>query len=185
VFGKIDTFVHPVPRARAEGRVPIEDTALGIVTFEDGSLLEFCATVSQQLERSQIEVSGERGSVQAYPWAVYSVDAPTNERLARFVEEDVPPLPERWRPKKPELDPYRNPGPNALPPVWSMIPQVGDFLEAIRTGRAALTGDAEGRRALEVLTALYRSAICGNPTDLPLAPDDPFYEGITAGLAAQ
>jgi UDP-N-acetyl-2-amino-2-deoxyglucuronate dehydrogenase len=183
VIGKIGTFVHPVPRARAEGRVPIEDTALGMITFEDGSLLEFCAAVSQQLERSQIELAGERGAVQAFPWAVYSADAATNAELARFVEQDVPPLPESWRPKTPELDPYRNPGPNALPPVWSMIPQVGDFLDAIQTGRPALTGDAEGRRALEVLTALYRSAILGRPTDVPLAPDDPFYDGVTAGLA--
>jgi predicted dehydrogenase len=184
VIGKIGTFVHPVPRARAEGRVPIEDTALGMVTFEDGSLLEFCAAVSQQLERSQIEIAGEKGAVQAFPWAVYSADAATNAELARFVAEEVPPLPESWRPKQPELDPYRNPGPNALPPVWSMIPQVGDFLDAIRAGRPALTGETEGRRALEVLTALYRSAILGRPTDLPLAPDDPFYDGVTAGLAA-
>ena len=41
-----------------------------------------------------------------------------------------------------------------------MIPQVGDFLDAIRTA-GPLTGDGEGRRALEVLTALYRSAIVG------------------------
>ena len=185
VIGKIGTFVHPVPKARAETSVPIEDTALGIVTFEDGSILEFCAAVSQQLERSQIEIAGEHGAVQAFPWAVYSVDEATNERLARFVEEDVPPLPESWRPKRPEVDAYRNPGPNPLPPPWSMIPQVGDFLEAIRTGRAALTGDGEGRHALEVLTALYRSAILGIPTALPLAPDDPFYDGVTAGLAGR
>jgi len=185
VIGKIGTFVHPVPKARAETSVPIEDTALGIVTFEDGSILEFCAAVSQQLERSQIEIAGEHGAVQAFPWAVYSVDEATNERLARFVEEDVPPLPESWRPKRPEVDAYRNPGPNPLPPPWSMIPQVGDFLEAIRTGRAALTGAGEGRHALEVLTALYRSAILGIPTALPLAPDDPFYDGVTAGLAGR
>lgn len=185
VIGKIGTFVHPVPRARAETSVPIEDTALAIITFEDGSILEFCAAVSQQLERSQIEIAGEHGAVQAFPWAVYSADPAANERLARFVAEDVPPLPDSWRPKKPEVDAYRNPGPNALPPVWSMIPQVGDFLTAIKTGQAALTGDAEGRRALEVLTALYRSAIVGSPTDLPLALDDPFYDGVTAGLAGR
>ncbi len=183
VVGKIGTFVHPVPRARAEGGVPIEDTALGIITFEDGSFLEYCAAVSQQLERSQLEISGERGAVQAYPWAVYSVDGATNEQLAQFVENDVPPLPEAWRPKRPEIDPYRNPGPNPLPPVWSMVPQIGDFLQAIRTGVDSLTGAAEGRRALEVLTGLYRSAILGRPTDLPLPPDDPFYDGVTAGLA--
>jgi predicted dehydrogenase len=183
VFGKIGTFVHPVPRARAEGGLPIEDTALGIVAFDDGSVVEFCAAVSHQLERSQLELYGEHGSVQAFPWAVVSVDGATNERLARFVAEDVPPLPASWRPKKPEIDPYRRPGPSTLPPVWSMIPQAGDFLDAIRTGRPALTGDAEGRRALEVLTALYRSAIRGGPTDLPLDSDDPFYEGVAAGLA--
>src|SRR4051795_8063829 len=71
-----------VLRARAEGRVPIEDTALGMITFEDGSLLEFCAAVSQQLERSQIELAGEKGAVQAFPWAVYSAHPATNAELA-------------------------------------------------------------------------------------------------------
>ncbi|MGE3908378.1 MAG: Gfo/Idh/MocA family protein, partial [Chloroflexota bacterium] len=154
VFGKMDTFVHPVPRAKAEGGVPIEDTALGIITFADGSIMEFCAAVSQQLERSQIEIAGERGSAQAYPWAVYSADPPTNERLAQFIAGEVPPLPTSWQPRKPELDPYRNPGPNALPPVWSMVPQIGDFLAAIQTGQPSLTGDTEGRRALEILAGL-------------------------------
>ena len=138
--------------------------------------------MSQQLERSQIEIAGEHGAVQAFPWAVYSVDAATNERLARFVEQAVPPLP-GLAPEEAH-DAYREPWPNALPPAWSMIPQVGDFLDAIRTGRPALTGDDEGRRALEVLTALYRSAIVGTPTALPISPDDPFYDGVTAGLPA-
>jgi len=185
VFGTMNTFVHPVPRAKAGGGVPIEDTALGIVTFEDGTLLEFCAAVSQQLERSQIEISGERGAAQAYPWAVYSADAATNEQLARFIDADVPALPPSWLPKKPEIDPYRNPGPNALPPVWSMVPQVGDFLHAIQTGAPSLTGGTEGKRALEVLAALYRSAILGQPTTLPIQQDDPFYGGVAAGLAAR
>jgi UDP-N-acetyl-2-amino-2-deoxyglucuronate dehydrogenase len=183
VIGKIDTFVHPVPRRKAEGSVPIEDTALGIVTFEDGGFMEFCATVSQQLERSQIEIAGERGAAQAYPWAVYSADPATNEQLARYVEAEVPPLPPSWQPKRPELDPYRNPGPNPLPPVWSMVPQIGDFLHAVQTGQPSLTGGAEGRRALEVLAGLYRSAILGQPTQLPVGPDDPFYSGVAAGLA--
>ena len=183
VYGKMDTFVHPVPRAKAEGGVPIEDTALGIITFEDGSFMEFCAAVSQQLERSQIEIAGEHGSAQAYPWAVYSATPATNERLLQFIEQEVPPLPASWQPKKPEFDAYRNPGPNALPPVWSMVPQIGDFLAAIQTGQPSLTGGAEGRRALEVLAGLYRSAILGKPTDLPIRPDDPFYNGVAAGLA--
>ena len=61
------------------------------MTFEDGSILEFCAAVGQQAERSQIEIAGEHGAVQAFPWAVYSVDPATNERLARFVAEGCRP----------------------------------------------------------------------------------------------
>ena len=184
VYGRIGTFVHPVPRRRAEGGVPIEDTALGIVTFEDGSMLEMAAAVTHHLEKSQLELYGERGSAYAYPWTAFSVDDAVNRELARFVAEDVPTLPDAWVPKTREIDPYQRPGQTALP-VWSMIPQIGDFLDAILTGREALTGGAEGRRALEVLAALYASAIEGREALLPLAPDDPYYDGVAAGLAAR
>ena len=184
VYGRIGTFVHPVPRERAEGGVPIEDTALGIVTFEDGTMLELAAAVTHHLEKSQLELYGERGSVYGFPWTVFSVDDATNTELARFVAEDVPPLPEAWVPKTREIDPYQRPGQTALP-VWSMIPQIGDFLDAVLTGREALTGGAEGRRALEVLAGLYASAIEGREVALPLSPDDPYYDGVAAGLAAR
>ena len=178
VYGRIGTFVHPIPRERAEGRVPIEDTALAIVSFEDGTMAEISAAVSHHLERSQLELYGERGAVYAYPWTLFSVDEAINRELAQFVE-DLPPLPEPWRPKTREIDPYQRPGQTALP-VWSMIPQIGDFLDAIRTGRAPLTGGTEGRGALELLAGLYKSAIEGRAVDLPLAPDDPYYDGIAA-----
>jgi predicted dehydrogenase len=181
VYGRIGTFVHPIPRRRAEGRVPIEDTALGIVTFEDGAMAEISAAVTHQLERAQIELHGERGSAYAYPWTVFSVDDSANAELARVVAEDVPPLPEAWRPKKKEIDPYQRPGQTALP-VASMIPQIGDFLDAIRSGREALTGGGEGRRALEVLTGLYKSAIENRAVDLPITPDDPYYRGVAAAV---
>jgi UDP-N-acetyl-2-amino-2-deoxyglucuronate dehydrogenase len=181
VYGRIGTFVHPIPRERAEGRVPIEDTALAIVSFEDGAMAEISAAVTHHLERTQIELYGERGAAYAYPWTLFSVDDATNRELQRFVAADVPPLPEAWRPKRPEVDPYQRPGQTALP-VWSMIPQIGDFLDAVRTGREPLTGGAEGRRALELLTGLYKSAITGHPVDLPLAPDDPYYDGVAAGI---
>ncbi len=182
VYARMGTFVHPVPRQRADGGVPIEDTLVGVVDFEDGGILEVCSAVSLHLERSQIELYGERGSVHAFPWSAFSVDEATNAALARFVEE-VPPLPDAWRPKKREVDPYQRPGQTALP-VWSMIPQIGDFLDAIRTGREPLTGGSEGRRALEVLTGLYESAITGRPVELPIQRDNPYYAGVAAGLGA-
>ena len=38
-----------------------------------------------------------------------------------------------------------------------------------------------GRR-LEVVLAAYKSALTGRPVDLPLRPDDPFYDGVLAAL---
>ena len=181
VYGRIGTFVHPIPRERAEGRAPIEDTALAVVSFEDGAIAEISAAVSHQLERTQIELYGERGAAHAYPWTLYSVDEAANAELARFVDA-IPPLPPAWVPKQPETDPYRRPGPSPLPPVWSMAPQIGDFLDAVQTDRQPLTGGLEGRRALELLAGLYKSALTDRPADLPILPDDPFYAGVAAAL---
>jgi UDP-N-acetyl-2-amino-2-deoxyglucuronate dehydrogenase len=181
VYGRIGTFLHPIPRERARGGVPIEDTALGVISFEDGAMAEVAAAVTHQLERSQIELYGERGAVHAYPWSLFSVDEGTNAELQRFVEA-LAPLPLAWRLGTKEVDPYQRPGQTALP-VWSMIPQIGDFLEAVRTGGEPLTGGAEGRRALEVLAGLYKSAIVGLPVDLPIGPDDPYYEGVASALS--
>ncbi len=60
-------------------------------------MAEVSAAVSHQLERSQIELYGERGAAYAYPWTLFSVDEATNAELQRFVDS-VPPLPRAWQP---------------------------------------------------------------------------------------
>ena len=44
--------------------------------------------------------------------------------------------------------------------------QIEDFLRAIRTGTKPLIDGREGRRPVEVVTAVYRSARSGNPITL-------------------
>ncbi|MNC01291.1 hypothetical protein D3C75_486350 [compost metagenome] len=42
----------------------------------------------------------------------------------------------------------------------------------------------QGKRALELITAIYKSAITGAVVALPIHPDDPFYRtGGTSALA--
>ncbi|MFN8526122.1 MAG: Gfo/Idh/MocA family oxidoreductase [Chloroflexota bacterium] len=181
VFGRMDTFVHDVPRQRADARLPIEDTAFGLVTFEDGAIAEIAGAVSHQIERSQIELYGTLGAVKAFPWLTFSVDDAVNQDLER-VAAGVRPLPPAWQSDPAEIDPYRRPGQNALP-TWSMNPQIGDFLQAIITGAPGVTEAAEGRRALEVLAGFYKSAIGRQPVSLPLDQDDPYYDGVAVGAA--
>jgi hypothetical protein len=57
-----------------------------------------------------------------------------------------------------------------------------DVLDAIRDGRPPLISGREGRATLEVVLAAYKSALTGQPVNLPLHPDDPFYRGVLAAL---
>ncbi len=46
--------------------------------------------------------------------------------------------------------------------------QIADMVEAIRAGRPPLVDGTEGRKAVEIIRAIYRSAQTDRPIDLPL-----------------
>ncbi|MGW8567831.1 Gfo/Idh/MocA family protein [Isoptericola sp. NPDC055881] len=53
--------------------------------------------------------------------------------------------------------------------------QIGDMLDAVRERRRpAVTGE-DGRRAVELVTAIYEAGVERRTVDLPLPPDDPYY----------
>lgn len=53
--------------------------------------------------------------------------------------------------------------------------QVGNFLGAILRGETMLATGQDGRNCIELITAIYKSAITGQPAALPIAQDDGFY----------
>lgn len=53
--------------------------------------------------------------------------------------------------------------------------QIGDVLAAIEQGRRPVVDGTDGRNAIELVTAIYRSGIEHRTVTLPLRPDDPFY----------
>lgn len=53
--------------------------------------------------------------------------------------------------------------------------QIADFLRAIDTQTAPRVCGEDGRAALELITAVYKSAITGRTVQLPLQKDDPYY----------
>lgn len=72
----------------------------------------------------------------------------------------------------------------ALPPLEHEMHtgQLGDVLQAIEEGRApAITGE-DGRRTIELISAIYKSGSLKERVSLPLTTEDPFYtvEGIRA-----
>jgi predicted dehydrogenase len=49
--------------------------------------------------------------------------------------------------------------------------QIQDLIEAIHGDRAPAVAGDEGRKAVEIVRAIYRSATTGMPVQLPLADD--------------
>ena len=52
--------------------------------------------------------------------------------------------------------------------------QVDDVLTALETGRRPAVDGHDGRRTIELITAIYRAGLERRAVDLPLAPDDPY-----------
>jgi predicted dehydrogenase len=49
--------------------------------------------------------------------------------------------------------------------------QIREFLQAILAGRPAMVTGEEGRKTVEIFTAVYRSQRDGRPVRFPLAPE--------------
>ncbi len=58
--------------------------------------------------------------------------------------------------------------------------QIDDVLTAIEENKGVLIDGEQGRKTLELITAIYQSASLGKTETLPLEEDSPFYtrEGI-------
>jgi predicted dehydrogenase len=84
-------------------------------------------------------------------------------------------MPADWRALQPGSGGY-------MDPTWPHTPQIADVLDAIRDGRPPALSGREARATLEVILAAYKSALTGQPVDLPLRPEDPFYDGVAQAL---
>ncbi|KNC94292.1 hypothetical protein GM31_15205 [Trabulsiella odontotermitis] len=67
--------------------------------------------------------------------------------------------------------------------TWTLhTGQIDDLLSAIERNTSPLVDGLQGKRALEVITAIYKSAITRRIVSLPIKHDDPFFR--TGGLTA-
>ena len=75
---------------------------------------------------------------------------------------------------------------DSIPPLEeeNHLGQIANFLDALLEGKELMVDGEEGRKAIELTTAIYKSAALHQPVALPIQPDDPFYtrEGKAANL---
>ncbi len=146
ISAKIATLAH---------KIEVEDLAVATLRFANGALgvIEGSTAISPGFS-SRLEIHGENGSVilkgeQVVAW--------------EFEDDEQIPLP---FPAKKEA-----PGGQADPTNFSTeghYQQLKDMVDAVKTGREPLVNGREGREAVELIQAIYRSAKTGKEVSLPL-----------------
>ena len=138
----------------------VEDLSLAIMRFGSGALGQLTSSVVDHGQDQRLVFQTERARL-AMPWAVYAStqkangfpdrDEATEQALTDFYEH----LPE-----------VRYEGHTG---------QIDNLLGAIETGSGEVLIDGrQGRGTLELITAIYKSAITGARVTLPLDERDPF-----------
>ncbi len=146
-------------------QIEVDDASVAVVRFKSGAIAQITNTVSSfSQQRSLLELHGEKLSAvsqgpvydaTAEPFLLSSADPDYAAGLQQEMEERIP-------------------------KGYRLLHRgtVGDFLDAIATGRPPLAGLDACRSALQVTTAIYKSSMTGERVDLPIGPDDPFYSAL-------
>lgn len=136
--------------------IETEDTGVVIVRFKSGALGVIEATTAtrpKDLEGS-ISILGERGSVEIGGFAVNEM------KHWNFTE----PLPDDAK----VVETYRNAPPNVY--GFGHTEYLNKVVESINDGKSALVGGLEGRKSLELISAIYESVETGKEVFLRFVP---------------
>jgi UDP-N-acetyl-2-amino-2-deoxyglucuronate dehydrogenase len=144
----------------AHDNAEVEDLSLAIMRFGSGALGQITSSVVHHGQDQRLVFQAEKASI-AMPWAV-SASAPRPNGFPDRDEETERALTDFYT-QLPEL------------PHEGHTGQIGDVLDAIETpGTPVLIDGQQGRSTLELITAIYKSAITRVRVTLPLQPGDPF-----------
>jgi predicted dehydrogenase len=155
----------------AHERIEVEDVMVATVRFKNGALgVIEASTATWPGELKRIEISGNAGSatVREEDLAVW--------KFAKETEKDEAirqTMSSRTQTGGGAADP------KAIGHHGHML-QFTDVLNAIKKGKQPLIDGPEGRKAIELILAIYKSAETGKPVKLPLA-GEPALKGRAKG----
>jgi predicted dehydrogenase len=148
----------------AHQRIEVEDVAVATIKFANGALgVIEASTATFPGELKRIEISGDAGSVVV-----------REEDLAvwKFAKENKSDEAIRQKMASRTHTGGGAADPKAIGYHGHML-QFQDVLKAIKSGKRPLVDGPEGRKAIELILAIYKSAESGKPIKLPLAGDPP------------
>jgi predicted dehydrogenase len=164
VFGAWANVNHPY--------IEVDDTALAIIRFKNGALGNVLVSNAQKPGLfGKVHVHGKNGAsvgVQTDGGAMF---------VAGMSGVQEPPVNDLWTVPGEEnmLAQWKNEDTEFFqtidPTVHYMQLQIEDFARALLEGRQPLVTGEDGRRVVELFTAIYRSNRDGQPVHFPLAPE--------------
>lgn len=149
----------------AHENAEVEDISIAIGKYDDGSLVQITSSVIHHGEEQQLIFQGKNARV-SVPWKVKA----SKSRQNGFPEDDLE-LERKIQALYLEQENLKHEGHPG---------QIHDVLQAVQGKKEVLVDGIQGRRTLELITAIYQSASLGKTVKLPLTADSPFYsrEGL-------
>lgn len=143
----------------------VEDISIAALQYENGAVAQITSSVIHHGEEQQVIFQTEKARISA-PWKVYASQSMANG------------FPERDTALEAELSSYYE----GLPKLKHIAHEgeIDDVMRAIETGGTPLITGEEGRRTIELITAIYKAGFEHRTVELPIQQDDPYYtvEGI-------
>jgi UDP-N-acetyl-2-amino-2-deoxyglucuronate dehydrogenase len=138
----------------------VEDFSTAILKYPGGALGHITSSIIHHGEKQAIIFQAERAGI-SLPFAVH---------CCRPLENGFPETDEELR--QTIISAY-----DGIPdlPFTNHAGQIDDVLKAVESGSPLRVEGKDGRNALELITAIYRSAISNAPVSLPITPDDDCY----------
>lgn len=143
----------------------VEDFSTTVLKYANGSVGQITASLVHHGEEQQLAFQGEHAKI-SVPWQIKAMKQKENG----FPEDNA------------EIQAQLQAAYEQLPaiPYEGHEGQIANVLAAIEGREKLLVDGTEGRKTLELITAIYQSSHLGQKVTLPLKPTDPFYsrEGI-------
>lgn len=162
LMGEVDSIVAQTATL-AHVRIEVEDTAVAAVRFKNGALgvIQAATSAYPGLEK-RIEIHGDRGSARVEQDDVtlweFQEKVPSDNTIHAAIAG-------RSGSNSGASDP------RGIAHVGHRD-QIADFLDAIDNNRPARVDGREGRKAVEIIRAIYQSARTGQAVKLPLENDE-------------
>jgi UDP-N-acetyl-2-amino-2-deoxyglucuronate dehydrogenase len=176
LFGYWDNLNHPY--------IEVEDTAVAVLRFANGGLGNILVSNSQNPALyGRVLISGSNGAcagVQTDGGAMF---------VAGMSDIEEPPVNDHWTVpseqhllvqwQRQDAEFFKT----IKPTQYYHQLQIDDFLSAVIEGHPPLVSGRDGRRTVEIFTAIYRSRRDRNPIRFPLQPEigDATFDGRQGG----